>query len=162
MAHGYLVLLILFFSSNVLPQNKLSIGFTKPAQRAVKTIAEDTLTTAKNQEKSPTFDRISEANQAATSPADKRFAEALREFYQRKVVHNVTISAVRLLAEMEAEELSCRPLECKEVRAKFVTDYLKQDRSVAKMLIAEEECAEALSTSLKEQIFAGMPPACGK
>jgi hypothetical protein len=116
-------------------QNGLSEAFCRPAQRAVEAIKKDNYSsyTSKN---TPTSDRIDEAIQAANTEADKNLAETLRWFYTIKQAHNVVRKAAQLTGPAE------------------------QDRDVAKNEIDDSDCAEDLTTALKNRTFRDTPSSC--
>jgi hypothetical protein len=148
----------------------LSDGFIRPATRAFTTIKESTglgLVLAKGP--TPTDDRISEADTVASTPADKVFVAAMKDYKTRKMVFNALYTAERLDAKLKAENggegvpvWECAPLEDHDTCPSFqaaVKSLLAADRDLAKAQDAIEDCEDSLANALKTRTF-GNAPAC--
>lgn len=142
----------------------LSDGFIRPAMRAFTTIKEST---GVPKGPTPADDRINEADAVATTPADKAFVAAIKDYKAQKIFFNFSYDANHLMAKMKAETggagvpaWSCAPLEDKDVCPSFqaaVKSILAANRDFANAQNAIEDCEDFLAGALKTKAFAAAP-----
>ena len=147
----------------------LSDGFIRPATRAFTTIKESANLLSSNGP-TPADDRISEADAAASTPADKGLVAAIKDYKMQKAGFNVLYKIKRVTAELDAKiggegvpAWSCAPLEDEDVCPSFqaaVKSLLARDRDLANKQAAMEDCEDSIAGALKTKAF-DSAPACG-
>jgi hypothetical protein len=116
-------------------------------------------------------DRISDARLDASTPADKAFVVAIRDYRERKTVDSTIYIMAKRLAEMQARNAAivpnpdvpywkCAPLEdydsCPSFQAAVKT-LLGADRELAKLRSNLKDCEDSLASALKAKRFASAP-----
>jgi hypothetical protein len=145
----------------------LSDGFIRPATRAFTTIKESTADLLLKKGPTPADDRVSEADQAASTPADKAFVVAIKDYKGRKTAFSAIYDIKKLTAQIEAKtggpgvpDWKCAPFEDRDICPSFqaaVKTLLAADRDLAKLQNAIEDCEDSLASALKAKTFDSAP-----